>query len=69
MVIEHYAGVPYSTKKEAVHSGFEMYDSDDFFIGVLRDGKLRHCEDIKGTRHLHNDDLGMIAKQIGYSAL
>lgn len=67
ITIEHYAGEPFATKKIAVRAGFKEYDSDDFFIGVLRDGKLTHFEDIDGTQHLHNDDLAEIAAQIGYS--
>lgn len=66
ITIEHYAGCPWPTKKRAVKDGFDMYDSDDFFIGVIRDSKLTHCEDIKGTAHLHTDDLPSIADHIGY---
>jgi hypothetical protein len=68
ITIEHYAGAPCATKNAAVREGFKMYDSDDFFIGVLRDGKLTHFEDIKGTQHLHGEDIAEIAGQIGYEA-
>lgn len=65
-VIEHYAGNPFPTKKQAVREGFEMYQSDDFFIGVLHNNILHHCEDIRGTKYLHTDDTESIAEQIGY---
>lgn len=65
ITIEHYAGAPCATKRLAVREGFKMYDSDDFFIGVLRGGKLTHFEDIKGAQHLHSEDVAEIAEQIG----
>jgi hypothetical protein len=66
ITIEHYAGAPHLTKRLAVREGFKMYGSDDFFIGVLRDGKLTHFEDIEGSGHLHGKDLSEVAGQIGY---
>lgn len=65
MVIEHYAGVPYSTKSEAVRAGFEMYESDDFFIGVAEmGGALIRFENIDEPYSVHADDLSEIAAQI-----
>ena len=65
-VIEHYAGVPYTTKGRAVKAGFEMYDSDDFFIGVAEfGGALIRFENIDEPYSVHAEDLREIAEQIG----
>ena len=65
-VIEHYAGVPYTTKARAVKAGFEMYDSDDFFIGVAEmGGPLIRCENIDEPYSRYPESLPAIAEQIG----